>query len=328
MTQEPEAALKKYGLAAERRKCPLCAQSFIAVRCKPQRYCSAVCFNRNTPKTGRKPYKKLTTKTIRQTGFSGNFWVLWCGESYSTIRAALNGKVRSTHRGGKSPQLMSLKASGFSVGFWALWSGVHYNTALDAINLKTRKSKGKINVLEMAKACGVHRVCLTNAIKAGIDPMDREAVLSFHRTRWRRFAETIKARLKVSAEAKAATRRARRKVWRANPHNRVRQNLGSRLSRAIRAAGGCKDQSILRVIGCTMPELNARLERLFLRGMTWKNYGKVWHVDHIVPCAYFDLTKPEEQRRCFHFSNLRPLWAEQNIRESNRRGQCVVPLGI
>lgn len=60
------------------------------------------------------------------------------------------------------------------------------------------------------------------------------------------------------------------------------------------------------------------LERLFLPGMTWANHGPVWHIDHVVPCSKFDLTKPEEVRKCFALSNLQPLWGEDNIRKSNK----------
>ena len=47
--------------------------------------------------------------------------------------------------------------------------------------------------------------------------------------------------------------------------------------------------------------------------MTWENYGKYWHIDHIVPCYYFDLLKEEEQKRCFHYTNLQPLFARTQI---------------
>ena len=47
--------------------------------------------------------------------------------------------------------------------------------------------------------------------------------------------------------------------------------------------------------------------------MAWDNWGKFGrHIDHIRPCASFDLTDPVEQRKCFHFSNLQPLWAYDN----------------
>jgi hypothetical protein len=46
--------------------------------------------------------------------------------------------------------------------------------------------------------------------------------------------------------------------------------------------------------------------------MSFKNYGK-WHIDHIRPCASFDLSKASEQKECFHYTNLQPLWAEDNL---------------
>jgi HNH endonuclease. len=50
--------------------------------------------------------------------------------------------------------------------------------------------------------------------------------------------------------------------------------------------------------------------------MSWDNYGRDgWHIDHIRPCASFDLTDPEQQRQCFHYTNLQPLWAADNIRK-------------
>ena len=53
--------------------------------------------------------------------------------------------------------------------------------------------------------------------------------------------------------------------------------------------------------------------------MTWKNHGlKGWHIDHIIPCAAFDLTKEEEQKKCFHYSNLQPLWWIDNLKKSNK----------
>ena len=73
------------------------------------------------------------------------------------------------------------------------------------------------------------------------------------------------------------------------------------------------------VIGCGPKELKEYLERKFRRGMTWENYSlKTWHIDHIKACSKFDLTKEEEQRKCFHYSNLQPLWATDNIQKGNR----------
>lgn len=48
--------------------------------------------------------------------------------------------------------------------------------------------------------------------------------------------------------------------------------------------------------------------------MSWDNYGyRGWHIDHIKPCASFDLTDPNQREQCFHFSNLQPMWAKDNL---------------
>ena len=68
-----------------------------------------------------------------------------------------------------------------------------------------------------------------------------------------------------------------------------------------------------------MEELWVHLERQFTQGMTKENHGKYgWHVDHIKPCSSFDLSDIEQQKLCFHYTNLQPLWAKDNIKKSNK----------
>jgi len=102
---------------------------------------------------------------------------------------------------------------------------------------------------------------------------------------------------------------------------RLVNNLRTRIHHALK--GLTKSKKTLQLIGCTVEQLKYHLEKHFKEGMTWDNYGsgingrgmKEWHVDHIKPCASFDLSKPEEQRKCFHYSNLQPLWATENIKK-------------
>ena len=73
-----------------------------------------------------------------------------------------------------------------------------------------------------------------------------------------------------------------------------------------------KSKNTKKLLGCTVDELWIHLEKQFKPGMTRKNHGK-WHIDHIIPCSSFDLTRPEEQVKCFHYTNLQPLWAIDNF---------------
>ena len=68
------------------------------------------------------------------------------------------------------------------------------------------------------------------------------------------------------------------------------------------------------LIGCSISFLMKHLEDLFVDGMTWENYGLYgWHVDHIVPISSFDLTCEKQQKECFHYTNMQPLWAFDNL---------------
>jgi hypothetical protein len=101
-----------------------------------------------------------------------------------------------------------------------------------------------------------------------------------------------------------------------NPNRRLRTNLSRRIRRALN--GFVKKFSTAEFTGCTLEELRSRVSSQFKPGMSWDNYGTVWHIDHILPCASFDLSKLEDQRRCFHFSNLQPLFAIENIQKGAR----------
>lgn len=104
---------------------------------------------------------------------------------------------------------------------------------------------------------------------------------------------------------------------RANPHYRIKTNIASRIAAALVRQSGMKAGRTVELIGCSMPDLRLYLESRFGDNMTWQNYGTYWHIDHIIPCALFDLTKPSHQRRCFHFSNMQPMEAAENIRKSD-----------
>jgi len=96
---------------------------------------------------------------------------------------------------------------------------------------------------------------------------------------------------------------------------RLLHNLRTRIVRALR--GNPKLSTTMKLVGCSIIFLKRYLQKQFTVGMTWKNYGK-WHVDHKIPCCQFDLSKEFEQRKCFHWTNLQPLWARENLRKGRK----------
>jgi hypothetical protein len=81
-------------------------------------------------------------------------------------------------------------------------------------------------------------------------------------------------------------------------------------------SGKLKISTTKELLGCTLSEFKEYIENQFADGMSWKNYGRYgWHIDHIKPCAAFDLSKPEDQKQCFNYTNLQPLWAEDNLKK-------------
>jgi len=98
-----------------------------------------------------------------------------------------------------------------------------------------------------------------------------------------------------------------------NPEYNLINNLRCRIYVALKGAN--KSDTTKSLLGCSVAELKLHLSAQFKPGMTWENYGPVWHVDHIKPCAKFDLSRSDEQKKCFHFSNLQPLFAVENIRK-------------
>ena len=105
---------------------------------------------------------------------------------------------------------------------------------------------------------------------------------------------------------------------------RIACNLRGRVRHAL--FGNGKSITTEEFLGCNFEHARAHLESQFTDGMSWGNYGFYgWHIDHIIPCASFDLTDPDQQRQCFHYTNLQPLWAEDNIRKKDKLPESHQP---
>jgi hypothetical protein len=119
-------------------------------------------------------------------------------------------------------------------------------------------------------------------------------------------------------KSREVQRNYQRASYRANPNQKLARLSRARLYQALKDQKAVKSAKTLDLLGCEVAFLRVHLESRFRDGMTWDNYGPHWHVDHIKPCAKFDLTDPEQQRQCFHFTNLQPLLGPENIAKSDR----------
>jgi len=96
-----------------------------------------------------------------------------------------------------------------------------------------------------------------------------------------------------------------------DPGFKILRNLRNRLYKVLKNAGATKSSTTMDLVGCTTNKLLKHFESKFQEGMTWQNQG-LWEIDHIIPCASFDLSDPSQQRECFHYTNLQPLWSQDN----------------
>lgn len=95
-----------------------------------------------------------------------------------------------------------------------------------------------------------------------------------------------------------------------NLEYKIQKILRSRLYTALKKE--YKKTSSKDLIGCTLDELKYYLEKQFTSEMNWENWGLYWEIDHIKQVNTFDLKYFENQQKCFHYSNLRPLEKIEN----------------
>jgi hypothetical protein len=86
----------------------------------------------------------------------------------------------------------------------------------------------------------------------------------------------------------------------------------------LKKIGGHKSKSTIALLGMDLSEFRVYIQGQFRDGMTWENYGPVWHLDHVRPCAKFNLTDPGQQCICFKWDNIQPLLVKENLQKGDR----------
>lgn len=182
-----------------------------------------------------------------------------------------------------------------------------------------------------------HRDLVREREKAFRDA-NREAIREAERKRYAANREKIRERKRLSRlanrdkhiEAERANRECNREYHReksrracakrrATPKGLIENRVRSGINARIR--GGTKfGKSTFELLDFTPEQLVYHIEKQFTQGMSWENYGD-WHIDHIIPCAEVNYETPYDLgfKIVWALTNLRPLWAEDNLRKGAKR---------
>ncbi len=149
--------------------------------------------------------------------------------------------------------------------------------------------------------------------------------LQAQKRRWR-MARTPEQKLKDYTYGLAHSRRYA-PIRRIRICQRKQEDLNLRLSCRLRASFAMfvrheyKSCSSLVLLGCTLAFFKKWIALQFQDNMFWYNWGHgagKWNLEHIIPVALFDLTSTEEQKKCFHYTNFRPMWHTDNAKKSDK----------
>jgi hypothetical protein len=153
-------------------------------------------------------------------------------------------------------------------------------------------------------------------IERGYNKKALKRKMKWEKDNWKKHMESVRR-----WRASSPTYRKYQRAYNRSPVGRIAASLRARLRDAMRRANTKQADYTISLLGYSARQLKAHLERLFLPGMSWKNYGfKGWHIDHIKPICTFDLATEEGQRAAFHYTNCQPLWARDNLRKGRKYG--------
>jgi hypothetical protein len=140
---------------------------------------------------------------------------------------------------------------------------------------------------------------------------------SYYRRNKAKFRESGRRWIEANKEKVRACQRETMRQRRSVAKGKLENNVSCALHRALK--GRKNGEPSFRLLGFGVEQLMAHMERQFTKGMSWDNYGK-WHVDHIRPLVSFEYSEPTdpEFRSAWALTNLRPLWASENISKGGR----------
>ena len=195
--------------------------------------------------------------------------------------------------------------------------------------LQKKRDNGKVVLQDMKKdccVCGERYIPNTSYQKICGDKNCKKEMWRRNKSQWasknrENLREYDKQFYEKNSESYLKKQRKRYQKYKETKNNYyISLILRSRVYVALNNKGIKKTKSTEELIGCDIEFLKKYIEEQFEEGMSWENHGwKTWHIDHIKPCAAFDdLNDEEQQKECFHYSNMQPMWAKDNLKKGAR----------
>lgn len=189
---------------------------------------------------------------------------------------------------------------------------------LEAVKAKQREASKKA-LIELKQNPEAYAAYLAKkrAYAAEYRAKNRTYLATYHRVRYHQNI-ALARKQRNELRKKSPTFKASRERYYSDPIKRIIKSLYHIVRKCL--SGKIKSNRTMALIGCTPNELKSHIEAQFQPGMDWANYGKdagCWSIDHILPCAAFRLWEPSEQKKCFNYSNLRPLWFNANCAKNS-----------
>ncbi|WP_051053908.1 hypothetical protein [Afipia felis] len=186
-------------------------------------------------------------------------------------------------------------------------------------NQEERNAKAKVYVrTRYAKDANYRRSRIEYAKTYREDPINNEKI--------KERDKEYRARPEVRDRAREYARIYQRNRCANSAKARLDRSMSGGVYKSLKEMKAGRSWEVL--VGYNLSELMRHLEKLFLPGMTWDNYGRGgWHIDHKIPKVVFNYTSPEHEdfKRCWALSNLQPLWEQDNISKNAKLAKQFQP---
>ena len=197
--------------------------------------------------------------------------------------------------------------------------------AKEARRLRESKRMREVRANESSKERELRREKMriydkkTRAKKKSEDPEGLKEADKIQRIRDKPWAKAYRSSEVGRAKSRVRNRAYHVKRMAECPSYVMEVSLRARFHRAFRLNKGLSTKRTLELIGCSVEFLKAYLISKMPDGMTEADmFSKRVHIDHIRPVCSFDLLDVEQQNACWHYTNLQPLWAEDNRAKGNK----------